>query len=148
LLQQDRQKLRQAERQHQQKLRERRDNAAAFVRANQIHSSAVQSSTPVVAGFYVNWEQAAFFSTKLHIDALTHFIPEWLHLKPVGSDYSDPNLSHKPFVDGRTKQDREDITPIVHAHHVPIMPILNNYTRKNGEDSNGYFDSNEVHEIV
>ncbi len=44
----------------------------------------------VIAGFYVNWEQTSRASLHRHIGALTHVIPEWLHLNPEGSNYSYP----------------------------------------------------------
>jgi poly-beta-1,6 N-acetyl-D-glucosamine synthase len=123
--------------------RRRRDRLAAeFVAA------AVPKNAPVVvAGFYVNWEETARDSAHRNIAALTHLIPEWLHLKVAGSAYTDP--TNTPFLDARDSIDRQDITPFARSRSVPILPLLNNYTRsKSQEEGEGSWDTQAVHEIV
>ena len=116
-----------------------------FVSSNPVVASP---ATPVVAAFYVNWESTSYASARQHIDAMTHFIPEWLHLKKAGSDYLNPSPDHAPFTDGRNKQDHDDITPFVHAHNIPILPIINNFTKSGGEEGSGNWDSKAVHQLV
>jgi poly-beta-1,6 N-acetyl-D-glucosamine synthase len=129
---------------------ERRKRAREFEQIVSVNPGlvAAQSNIPVVAGFYVNWDQASYASTHRHIKMLTHFIPEWLHLKPAGSNYLSADPSDRPFIDGRSKQDKEDITPFVHSNNVPIIALINNYTRAHGEEGNGAWDPDAVHQIV
>lgn len=104
-------------------------------------------STPVIAGFYVNWEQTSNASLHRNIDAITHLIPEWLHLKPAGTDYADPNAT--PFLDARQKTDKTDVVTLAHDHKVPILPLLNNFTRTSSEEEGrGDFDRKALHELV
>ncbi len=103
--------------------------------------------SPIVAGFYVNWEQTSNASLHRNISALTHFIPEWLHLKAAGADYANPKAS--PFLDARQKSDREDVTPLAHDHKMPILPLLNNFTRKGTEEEGrGDFDPLALHQVI
>ncbi|MDE2207496.1 MAG: polysaccharide deacetylase family protein, partial [Armatimonadetes bacterium] len=105
---------------------------------------------PVVAGFYVNWEETSPVSVHRHITALTHFIPEWLHLKASGYNYANTDPRSQPFVDARQRAlDKNDITPFVRAHGVPILPLINNYTQPPGADESAAdWDTRAVHSIV
>ncbi|CCW34157.1 glycosyl transferase [Chthonomonas calidirosea] len=101
---------------------------------------------PVVAGFYVDWEHTSIVSAEQHIDNLTHLIPEWLHLKPSGFDYADP--SQVPFVDARPKSDGA-LIQLARAHHVAILPLINNYTSRPGQElGDGQWDTNAVDALV
>lgn len=129
---------------------ERQLRAAAFA-ANYLPPAAVpKNAPPVVAGFYVNWDETSRASIHRNVNSLTHFIPEWLHLKPAGSNYSDPSPSDRPFVDAREKAlDKQDVTPFVHSHQIPILPLLNNYTKKKGaEEGAGVWDTAAVRQII
>lgn len=102
---------------------------------------------PVIAGFYVNWEQTSNASLHRNIAAITHLIPEWLHLKAAGTDYANPDAT--PFLDARQKSDRDDVTKLAHEHKVPILPLLNNFTRTSSEEEGrGDFDRNALHQLV
>src|SRR5579871_2642597 len=107
-----------------------------------------KNAPPVVAGFYVNWDETSRASIHHNIASITHFIPEWLHLKPGGSDYADPSRADLPFVDGREKAlDKLDVTPLVHSRGIPILPLLNNYTKPKGaEEGVGKWDTAAVHQ--
>ncbi|HZT44020.1 MAG TPA: glycosyltransferase [Chthonomonadaceae bacterium] len=113
-------------------------------------ASVPKNAPPVVAGFYVNWDETSRASIHRNVDSITHFIPEWLHLKPAGSHYADPSASDLPFVDGREKAlDRQDVTPLVHSRGIPILPLLNNYTKPKGaEEGIGQWDKEAVHEVL
>lgn len=120
------------------------------VEANKFVQGPVQAPPgPIVAGFYVNWEQTSNASLHRNIKALSHFIPEWLHLKPAGANYADPAPNILPFVDAREKQDIADVTPLVRANHVLMLPLINNYTHpKSAEEGAGNWDPVAVHEVV
>ena len=143
-------KIRDADATREAVRRARKQRATEFERNASVNPSlvAAQPYAPVVAGFYVNWDQAAHASAHRHIKNLSHFIPEWLHLKPAGSNFADPSPSFRPFIDDRNKQDKEDITPFVHSNNVPIIVLINNITRKGGEQGSGNWDPDAVHEIV
>lgn len=113
-----------------------------------LKSGLTAPPSPVIAGFYVNWEQASNASMRRNIDAMTHFIPEWLHVKSAGWNYADPSPANLPFIDARTKQDRDEVTPFVHSHKIVIIALINNLTKKEGEEGEGQWDSQAVHEIV
>jgi cellulose synthase/poly-beta-1,6-N-acetylglucosamine synthase-like glycosyltransferase/peptidoglycan/xylan/chitin deacetylase (PgdA/CDA1 family)/spore germination protein YaaH len=108
----------------------------------------VNAST-VVAGFYVDWEQSSRVSAEHNIGNLTHFVPEWLHLKPAGTRFADPNPNTRPFIDARNTDDRTTLTQLVRAHSVPIVALINNFTSPRGSEAGeGNWDSLAVHQIV
>lgn len=120
-----------------------------FVAAPPSGAPVPRDPAPVVAAFYVNWEETSSASTRRNIDALTHFIPEWLHLKRHGAADSDPQSAALPFVDGREKRiDIQEITPFVLAHGVPILPLLNNYVHRDVNGDAGGWDTQAVHDVV
>jgi len=45
--------------------------------------------TPLVLGYYVNWDAASIVSLRLHFRALTHLVPEWLTLQNAQGDIDD-----------------------------------------------------------
>jgi len=46
-------------------------------------------STPLVWGFYVNWDPSSMVSLRLHLSHLTHLVPEWLVLQNAKGDIDD-----------------------------------------------------------
>lgn len=92
---------------------------------------------PVVAGFYVNWEETSLASLHRNIGELTHFFPEWLSLTSNG----------KGFLDRRNAQDRNEAEPFVRTHGLPIVPLLNNFIRRPGEE-NGDWSWEAVHALI
>lgn len=126
----------------------RKQRALAYLHLLEAHPKTIlaQSSGPVVAGFYVDWEHSSFVSAEQHIDNLTHLIPEWLHLKPSNIDYTDPTVC--PFVDARPKEDKA-LIQLARAHHVAILPLINNYTSRPGQQvGEGQWDTNAVDALV
>ena len=124
--------------------------AARRVRAEKFLAkpNAAAAST-IVAGFYVNWEQSSNVSLRNNIKALTHLMPEWLHLKPAGSNYADTSAGIVPFVDVRQKRDISDVTTLARSNGVSIIPLINNYTSpKTAEEGAGNWDPVAVHQIV
>lgn len=127
----------------EQRLRDRRQQAELFLN----RPGAAAGS--VVAGFYVNWEQSANVSLHNNIASLTHLIPEWLHLKPSGSNYADTSAGAIPFVDARGKSDITDVTPLSRSKGVPIIVLINNYTSpKSAEEGAGNWDPLAIHQVV
>jgi peptidoglycan-N-acetylglucosamine deacetylase len=103
------------------------------------------NAPPVVAAFYVNWEQSSRASAERNIGALTHFIPEWLNLKKAGTAFADTKTI--PFTDIRNDDDKNALTRLVRAHGVPILPLLNNFIAT-ADASGGNFDPEPVHELL
>ncbi len=66
----------------------------------------------VVAGFYVNWNPSSYASLTRHADALTHLIPEWMHLSQDG--------------EGITTEESGKVIAFAAKRNLPIMPLLNN----------------------
>ncbi len=155
-------RLRQLERLRLREKEERDRRAEAFLRRvsgppapNEVPTGALApivtpaNAPPVVAAFYVNWEETSRPSARHNMGALTHFLPEWMHLKAAGSDFADASPQNEPFLDARTAIDRGDITPWARSHNVAILPLLNNFSKpKNSEEGVGRWDSQSVHEVV
>src|SRR5205823_6129302 len=53
---------------------------------------------PVVAAFYVDWDETSLASLRVHADDLTHLMPEWLHL------HLDPHNPHAPLFTDELKE--------------------------------------------
>ena len=114
------------------------ERAARTKRAQRPLTPSIGSqAAPIVAGFYVNWEETSKASLRRHIDEITHFFPEWLH---TGTD-------GKSIKDGRITEDRVDVEPFVRLHNVPIMPVINNYVSAPGRED-GDWNPAAVHEII
>jgi len=86
------------------------------------HSRGSAQAYDTVIGFYVNWEPNSFTSLRQHIDNLTYVMPEWLSLTNDNNLFSDSFI--QPSSD-TTSHDSEMVA-LANAHHVPIVPILNN----------------------
>ena len=104
---------------------------------------------PVIAAFYVNWEETSWASAQHNMAHLTHFLPEWLHLKQKGADVDSSSPKNLPFLDARDDKDKTDVVNLAHSNSVPIVVLLNNYTRpKNEEEGEGKWDTDAVHALV
>jgi cellulose synthase/poly-beta-1,6-N-acetylglucosamine synthase-like glycosyltransferase/peptidoglycan/xylan/chitin deacetylase (PgdA/CDA1 family)/spore germination protein YaaH len=93
---------------------------------------------PIVAAFYVNWEETSRASLRRHVDEITHLFPEWLHLTKDG----------KSFHDSRNVEDKTDIEPFVREHQIPILPILSNYVPVKPGSEQGIWSGAPVHTLV
>lgn len=157
----DRQRLSQLKEVADRRQAERLRKAAEFLRKNAptvapkaassalVPAIAPPNAPPVVAGFYVSWDEVSRASFARNAGALTHFIPEWLHLKPAGTDFADPSPKTLPFLDARQWYDRQNVTLVARSHEIPIIPILNNFTRPKGqEEGRGIWDTAAVHQII
>ncbi len=154
---QDRKRLQQLDEQRT-KENEARDKMASaflqeygskFVPAENLDAGAAipPNAPPIVAGFYVNWEETSPASTRRNIAHLTHFIPEWFHLHSHGHNYRSPNSPL--FTDARQRVDRAEMTPLARQNGVAIVAMLNNFTRKGkGEEGEGGWDPGAIHDLV
>ena len=75
-----------------------------------------------VIGYYAPYESTGLASFSAHADALTHIVPQWLHLDASGReiDYTrdyDPDLNPK----------NHEVERIAKEKGVRIIPILDNY---------------------
>jgi peptidoglycan-N-acetylglucosamine deacetylase len=77
------------------------------------NAARVATNSPVVFGFYVNWDPGSMISLRLHLSHLTHLVPEWLILRNARGDLDD----------------QSDPTAIAIAAQakLPILPLVTNY---------------------
>ncbi len=68
---------------------------------------------PLVWGFYVNWDPASMVSLRIHIQHLTHLIPEWFMLQNAKGDIDD--------------QTDPTVVAIAKQANLPIFAMLTNY---------------------
>jgi len=68
---------------------------------------------PLVWGYYVNWDPASMVSLRLHLNHLTHLIPEWLTLQNAKGDIDD--------------QTDSTVVAIAKQANLPIYAMLTNY---------------------
>jgi cellulose synthase/poly-beta-1,6-N-acetylglucosamine synthase-like glycosyltransferase/peptidoglycan/xylan/chitin deacetylase (PgdA/CDA1 family)/spore germination protein YaaH len=54
-------------------------------------AARVRTNSPIVFGFYVNWDPASMVSLRMHVSHLTHLVPEWLILRNAKGDLDDQN---------------------------------------------------------
>jgi peptidoglycan-N-acetylglucosamine deacetylase len=52
-------------------------------------AARVKTNSPIVFGFYVNWDPASMVSLRMHLAHLTHLVPEWLILRNAQGDLDD-----------------------------------------------------------
>jgi len=76
-------------------------------------AARVQTQSPVVFGFYVNWDQSSMVSLRLHLTRLTHLVPEWLVLQNAQGDVDD--------------QSDPTVIAIARQAHLPVIAMLTNY---------------------
>jgi poly-beta-1,6 N-acetyl-D-glucosamine synthase len=75
----------------------------------------------VVAGFYAPWEASGLASFRNHASALTHVLPQWLHLSADGKQIDlsrDFDLSVNPG--------NREVIQIARQNRLSIIPILDN----------------------
>ena len=86
---------------------------------------------PIVAGFYVNWDDNSLFSLRQRIDHLDWIVAEWVLLAPKGDSL--------PL---RFNIDRRVLALAAHApHHPQVFAMVTNFT---GQD----FDARAVGRII
>jgi cellulose synthase/poly-beta-1,6-N-acetylglucosamine synthase-like glycosyltransferase/peptidoglycan/xylan/chitin deacetylase (PgdA/CDA1 family)/spore germination protein YaaH len=95
------------------------------------------SSTPVVFGFYVNWDPTARISFLQHAGDLTHFAPEWLRLDENGG-----------IVDTRIPEDKTVIEPTARAYGLPILPVISSYVPLSPDSDQGNWSASALHRVL
>lgn len=93
---------------------------------------------PVSIGFYVNWEETSRASLERNIESITHFAPEWLHISEKNTD----------IIDSRIPEDKEEVTPFVRSHRVPIIPLINNFVDSALHEHQGHWSALAIHNLV
>src|SRR5262249_21419006 len=79
------------------------------------------AATPVVAAFYVDWDETSLASLKTHATELTHLMPEWLHLNKDGDSFTS-----ELKVDAEGDPSWEGLK-LAREHGLAVVPLLNNY---------------------
>ena len=93
--------------------------AAGTVKAQPARGGA---ASPIVAAFFAPWEEAGLNSFRAHADALTHLMPEWLHLGADGVtlelESTDPRLISRDL----------DLLRLAQQRGIVVHAVLNNTT--------------------
>jgi hypothetical protein len=76
-------------------------------------AARVQTNSPIVFGFYVNWDPASMVSLRIHLAHLTHLVPEWLILRNAKGDLDD--------------QSDPTVVAIAAQAKLPIIALVTNY---------------------
>lgn len=77
------------------------------------NAARVQTNSPIVFGFYVNWDPASMVSLRIHLSHLTHLVPEWLILLNAKGDLDD--------------QSDPTVVAIAAQAKLPILALVTNY---------------------
>ena len=77
------------------------------------NAARVQTNSPIVFGFYVNWDPASMVSLRFHLAHLTHLVPEWLILQNAKGDLDD--------------QSDPTVIAIARQAKLPIIALVTNY---------------------
>jgi cellulose synthase/poly-beta-1,6-N-acetylglucosamine synthase-like glycosyltransferase/peptidoglycan/xylan/chitin deacetylase (PgdA/CDA1 family)/spore germination protein YaaH len=76
-------------------------------------AARVGAHSPIVFGFYVNWDPASMVSLRMHLAHLTHLVPEWLILRNAQGDLDD--------------QSDPTVMAIAAQARLPILALVTNY---------------------
>jgi peptidoglycan-N-acetylglucosamine deacetylase len=76
---------------------------------------------PLVWGFYVNWDPNSIVALRLHLNHITHLVPEWWTLRNAKGDIDD--------------QTDPTVVAIAQQANLPIIALLTNY-REDGWQPN------------
>jgi len=76
-------------------------------------AARVQTDSPIVFGFYVNWDPGSMVSLRMHLSHLTHLVPEWLILRNAKGDLDD--------------QSDPTVIAIAAQAKLPILALVTNY---------------------
>jgi len=91
---------------------------------------------PLVWGFYVNWDQSAMVSLRLHLSHLSHLVPEWLVLQNANGDIDD--------------QTDATVVTIAKQANLPIYAMLTNFRGdwQPGDVRKILRDSGKSHDLI
>jgi cellulose synthase/poly-beta-1,6-N-acetylglucosamine synthase-like glycosyltransferase/peptidoglycan/xylan/chitin deacetylase (PgdA/CDA1 family)/spore germination protein YaaH len=76
-------------------------------------AARIQTNSPIVFGFFVNWDPASMVSLRIHLSHLTHLVPEWLILRNAQGDLDD--------------QSDPTVIAIAAQAKLPILALVTNY---------------------
>jgi peptidoglycan-N-acetylglucosamine deacetylase len=94
---------------------------------NKVSGERKNGQKPIVAGFYVNWDDNSFESLKQNIGSMDEMIPEWLNLGSSGEAAVIDQMGQKKALD-YIRQNRPDLK---------IIPLINNYNDETQSWDNG-----------
>ncbi|HEY3322529.1 MAG TPA: polysaccharide deacetylase family protein [Planctomycetota bacterium] len=77
-----------------------------------------QSSAPLTAAFFVNWDDSSLSSLKENLETLDILIPEWLHLNCGVCELNEDNPARQKDVLEYVRLKRPELR---------LMPLVNNY---------------------
>jgi peptidoglycan-N-acetylglucosamine deacetylase len=77
------------------------------------NAARVETNSPIVFGFYVNWDPASMVSLRIHLSHLTHLVPEWLILRNAQGDIDD--------------ESDPTVIAIAAQAKLPILALVTNY---------------------
>lgn len=102
-----------------------------YVRSNspvlQPHKAApVAPASPVVFGYYVNWDRASMVSLRMNVGHMTHLVTEWFTLKNAGGDLDDDTDN--------------TVMAIARQGNLPVLGMVTNY--RNG------WQAGDVHKLL
>jgi cellulose synthase/poly-beta-1,6-N-acetylglucosamine synthase-like glycosyltransferase/peptidoglycan/xylan/chitin deacetylase (PgdA/CDA1 family)/spore germination protein YaaH len=92
---------------------------------------------PVVAAFYVDWDETSLASLNVHADELTHLMPEWLHLNTDARSFST-ELKGKQF---QANDPAWAALKLARRHGLSVVPLINNYL-------NGVWRGDLLHDLL
>ena len=75
----------------------------------------------VVAAFYAPWEASGLASFRKHASAMTHVLPQWLHLSADGKE-----VDYSRDFDTAANPSNRDVIQIARQNRLSILPILDN----------------------
>ena len=102
-----------------------------FVRSNSPvlqprRAAPVAPATPVVFGYYVNWDRASIVSLRMNVRHLTHLVTEWFTLKNATGDLDD--------------ETDNTVLAIAKQGKLPVLAMVTNY-------NNGW-QAGDVHKLL
>ena len=92
-----------------------------------IAAKAADLDMPFVWGYYVNWDPGSMVSLRLHLNHLTHLLPEWLVLQNAKGDIDD--------------QSDPTVIAIAKQANLPVYAMLTNFR-------GGDWQAGDVHKIL
>jgi cellulose synthase/poly-beta-1,6-N-acetylglucosamine synthase-like glycosyltransferase/peptidoglycan/xylan/chitin deacetylase (PgdA/CDA1 family)/spore germination protein YaaH len=79
--------------------------------------SAEPNTSPLVFGFFVDWDDYSFTSLRRNIDKMDRLVPEWLHLSAADGTIVDDDKEKEEQVLNFVRREKTGLT---------ILPLINN----------------------
>jgi cellulose synthase/poly-beta-1,6-N-acetylglucosamine synthase-like glycosyltransferase/peptidoglycan/xylan/chitin deacetylase (PgdA/CDA1 family)/spore germination protein YaaH len=82
---------------------------------------------PVVAAYYVDWDETSLASLKTHAGELTHLMPEWLHLNRDARSFTSELKPAASLGAAAASDPALQALAVARQHGLAVLPLLNNY---------------------